>query len=326
MTSSKLKWIHGSVVSLLLIYTQSVWSADAGGAVKDAEVVLIKNSLATVTKADYYTELRRLPQGYSGSVEIDSSRILKIIDNILQTKSLAAEARMLNIDSEPEIQQMFDWMKERGLAQLRMQRLDADAEAAFKAKEAAYESRAKEMYKVNSAKYTEPATVTASHVLVNLDHRSKEEALKRAEEVHKLALEGKPFEDLVTQYSDDPSSKQNNGNLGAFGSGAMVKPFEEAAFALEKPGDISAPVETKFGFHIIRLGSKNPGRVKTYEEVRTSIMANLKAEFVSGVRAEYTKKIGDDKATVINEAAVASLKKNVDLKEPVPTKPEAAQR
>lgn len=317
-----MKYVYVSVFAALLWSIQPAWSASTGAVVKDDEVVLVKNSLTTVTKADFYTELRRLPAEYRGGVETSAQRIQKIVDNILMSKSLAAEARMLKIDSEPEIQRMFNWLKEKGLAQIRLERLDEDATATFKAKEADYEQRAQEIYKTNTAKYTEPATVTVSHVLISLDHRSREDALKRAEEVYKLALEGTAFTELVAQYSDDPSSKQNNGNLGNFGPGKMVKPFEDVAFALDKPGAISTPVETPFGFHIIRLESKRAARLKAYEEVRGSIMEELRIKYVSDIRAEHMHKIDDDNATTVNQEAIDSLKKSVNFKE---VKPDAAK-
>jgi peptidyl-prolyl cis-trans isomerase C len=86
--------------------------------------------------------------------------------------------------------------------------------------------------------------ITASHILVEHEHE--------AQDLLKRIAAGESFETLARQHSQCPSGKQG-GMLGTFGRGQMVKPFEDAAFALE-PGQISGPVRTQFGFHLIKRG------------------------------------------------------------------------
>jgi hypothetical protein len=106
----------------------------------------------------------------------------------------------------------------------------------------------------------EEEKVAASHVLVAFKGarsapasvtRTKEQGRKRAEEVLKKAKAGGDFAALAKQYSDDPGSGPRGGDLGSFTKRVMVQPFAEAAFSL-KPGEISAVVETDFGFHVIK--------------------------------------------------------------------------
>ena len=84
--------------------------------------------------------------------------------------------------------------------------------------------------------------ITASHILVEHEHE--------AQDVLKKLKEGKSFEELAKQFSKCPSGEEG-GSLGAFGKGQMVKPFETAVFAL-KVGEVSGPVQTQFGYHIIK--------------------------------------------------------------------------
>ena len=102
--------------------------------------------------------------------------------------------------------------------------------------------------------------IGASHVLIQYKGslraaptitRSKEEAKKLAADIAAKAKKGQDFAALAKQYSDEPGAKDRAGSLGKFGKGQMVKPFEDAAFAL-KPGEVSGVVETDFGFHVIK--------------------------------------------------------------------------
>lgn len=90
--------------------------------------------------------------------------------------------------------------------------------------------------------------VKASHILV----KTEEEAKNLLAEISS----GKSFAELAEEYSLCPSGA-NGGDLGYFGRGMMVKPFEDAAFGLEKVGEISEPVQTQFGWHLIQLTGKN---------------------------------------------------------------------
>jgi parvulin-like peptidyl-prolyl isomerase len=105
-----------------------------------------------------------------------------------------------------------------------------------------------------------PTAITAQHVLVAYKGaskapagvvRSKAEAKKRAEEVADKAKSGADFSALVAEYSDDPAAKERQGSVGKFTRDKMAKAFSDAAFALGVD-QTSAPVETPFGFHVIK--------------------------------------------------------------------------
>ncbi|MEI9939656.1 MAG: peptidylprolyl isomerase [Pseudomonadota bacterium] len=107
---------------------------------------------------------------------------------------------------------------------------------------------------------SQPLEISARHLLVSYKGglraspgigRSKAEALARAEEAQKRAAAGEDFIALVKQYSDEPGAAERGGDLGKFDRGSMVPAFANAAFAL-KIGEISAVVETQFGFHVIK--------------------------------------------------------------------------
>ncbi len=90
--------------------------------------------------------------------------------------------------------------------------------------------------------------IRASHILVKTE--------KEAQDLYNEIKNGKDFAQAAQENSLCPSG-QNGGDLGYFGKGMMVRPFEDAAFALENIGEISQPVETQFGWHLIQLTGKN---------------------------------------------------------------------
>jgi len=104
-----------------------------------------------------------------------------------------------------------------------------------------------------------PGLVRVSQILIAFPKDSVADGdvktLAKAEEVYQKAKSGADFEELVKQYSDDANAKKG-GELSPFALGEMIEPFEKVAFSLENPGDISEPVKTKFGYHIIKLLAK----------------------------------------------------------------------
>ncbi|NLM17672.1 MAG: hypothetical protein GX221_08145 [Candidatus Riflebacteria bacterium] len=99
-------------------------------------------------------------------------------------------------------------------------------------------------------------------------------------EIERLAKEvedGKPFGELAKRFSEDPGSATKGGSLGLFQRGVMVKPFEETAFA-QNPGEVSAPIRTAYGYHIIKTEEKLPESITPFSEVKAQIINDLKKE------------------------------------------------
>ncbi len=140
------------------------------------------------------------------------------------------------------------------------------------------DKQGKEFYAKNERFYVDKAGVRASHILIKLNEKATPEQTKAAmEKVKKVQSEleaKKDFADVAKKYSEGPSAPKG-GDLGFFGPGQMVKPFETAAFKM-KIGEVSAPVKTRFGLHIIKVVEKREERKKPYEEVKEQIVQTLK--------------------------------------------------
>lgn len=142
------------------------------------------------------------------------------------------------------------------------------------------EKEIKEFYEKNRARYDEPEQVKASHILIRLKPKAtaqeKAERKKHAEMIlAKAKKKGADFAALASQYGEDPT-KSRGGDLGFFTKGRMVKAFEEGVWKLKK-NQISALIETQFGFHIVKKMDHKKARKKPYAEVREQIERSLKA-------------------------------------------------
>lgn len=147
---------------------------------------------------------------------------------------------------------------------------------------AASDEEIKKYYEEHRSQYQEPEQRQASHILIavpaNASAAQKEAARVKAEQVAKEAKQNPAdFAKLAKQYSQDPGSAANGGDLGYFPRGAMVKAFEDAAFKMSK-GEIAGPVQSDFGFHIIQLTGIKGGKVRALSEVRNEIAEEIKKQ------------------------------------------------
>ena len=148
------------------------------------------------------------------------------------------------------------------------------------------EAEIKAWYDGHKERYQQPEERRASHILIAAEKLGKDKARQKAEEVLR-EVQAKPaaFAELARKHSDDPGSASQGGDLGFFGRGMMVKPFEDATFAL-RDGEVSGIVESDFGFHIIKLTGQHVAREKPLAEVRGEIERELKSSAVARKFAE----------------------------------------
>jgi peptidyl-prolyl cis-trans isomerase D len=144
-------------------------------------------------------------------------------------------------------------------------------------------------YNANVQQYQTPEQVRASHILLKTDGKDEAAVRKQAEDIAKQAkAPGADFAALAKKYSEDDGSKATGGDLDYFGKGRMVPEFETAAFAMQ-PGQISDPVKSQFGFHIIKMVDKKPASTRTLDEVRAQIEQTIAAQRVDEQLATRTR-------------------------------------
>ena len=201
-----------------------------------------------LAEAEIGTDISSIPEG---------DRLRAIVEYLIDNNVLAAAAEKENMGSGPAFDARVAYYKKRALR-------DAYTEA--KVKNGVAEADAKKVYDDQVAKIPAQEEIHARHILVE-----KEDEAKAI--VDRLG-KGEKFEDIAKTASKDPGSGANGGDLGFFSRGQMVKPFEEAAFTL-KPGEVSKPVQSQFGWHIIRLEEKRNRPLPTFDSVKERILSSL---------------------------------------------------
>lgn len=276
------------------------------------DAVLISNSVAKVTRAEFDAEVLRVPADARAGFADNPRRVNDLLVRMLVQKSLAAQARAAKLDASPEAALRVQIEIDRLLAQLMIERVEADAAAEFEANRGRFEARARELYTLGRSGFASPEMVSATHILFDPKKRGADEAKRLAQETRAKVVAGADMAKLAADLSDDPSAKRNLGALGYFAKKDMDPAFAEAAFALKGPGDVSEPVLSAFGWHVIRLDGRQAPAVKSYDEARETIMAELKKQHVAGKRDEAIGAIRRDPATQVNREAVRALTPRVD--------------
>jgi len=174
----------------------------------------------------------------------------------------------------------------------------------------------KQVYDANAKQYTTNEERSASHILIavkkDASDAEKAKAKQKAEELAAKAR-AKPdsFAQLAKENSQDPGSASQGGDLGSFARGAMTKPFEDAVFGA-KVGDIVGPIQTDFGYHVIKVTGITPSHVQSFDEVKGRIEADLKRQKA----AQKFASAADQFQNLVYEQAdsLAGAAKALDLK------------
>jgi peptidyl-prolyl cis-trans isomerase D len=165
--------------------------------------------------------------------------------------------------------------------------VDVDA---MRSKVAVSASDLQRAYNDNIQQYTTPEQIRASHILLKADGKDDAAVKAKAEELAKQAKAGADFAELAKKNSEDDSNAKNGGDLDFFGRGRMVQEFDTAAFNMEV-GQISDPVKSQFGYHIIKLTDKKPATTKSLDEVRQQLTEQVQTERAQQQAADMAAKL-----------------------------------
>jgi len=274
-------------------------SQKAGGGV-DGKVAVVNG--APIARADFDRALGFAKQQFSRMGKpVDAKEMeAQVLDQLIGSELLWQEAKKEGIQVESKVvdERLAQWKKrfptdeacKKALEEMNISedqvRADIQRNLAIEKlivqrivdKIAVPEKEAKEYYDAHTDMFKQPEQVHASHILIKVDPEAKQsdkdEALKKIKEIQQKEKKGEDFGELAKANSQCPSSSKG-GDLGFFGRGQMVPPFEEAAFSL-KPGEVSDIVKTRFGYHLIKVTDKKPESTVPFEDIKGRIEQYLK--------------------------------------------------
>lgn len=237
----------------------------------------------------------RLLRKLSGELKVSDAEVDKSIE---QLKAQFPSPEKLNEELK-KTGQTLDTIKENIRVSLREQQW---IEARITGKTEVTDADAKAFYDQHPDAFKAPEMVRASHILIMVPPDAKPEVVaekkKQIDAVSARVAKGEDFNKVASEVSEDPSAKQNGGDLNFFSSKQMVPEFSDAAFKLDK-GKVSAPVKTQYGYHIIKVTDKKTAHTVTFDEAKPKIMAYLKEqkkraavnELIASVREKANVKV-----------------------------------
>ena len=221
--------------------------------------ILAKVNGTPITSQDVENELRMLG---SRAQEFNNPQGKEmLLEQIINRKLFLLDAVKNNYEYNSQFKEELQKLKEDLLANFAITKAVENVKVT--------DEDIKKFYEENKDKMISPETVNASHILVDSEEKAKE----ISEEINAGKI---TFEEAAKANSSCPSS-QNGGSLGQFGKGQMVPEFDTAVFAMSV-GEISGPVKTQFGYHLIKLNGKTEASEIPFEEVKESIAIQLTTE------------------------------------------------
>jgi peptidyl-prolyl cis-trans isomerase C len=260
-----------------------------------AQTALVQGNGVQINPVDIQSEALRVPLEQRKEVMSDPKNVTQAAQNLFIRRSLARQAEANGLDRDPVTQAALQIARERVLSDAQLARHDA----AVRIDDAALDAYAENMYKAEPKRFDRPEEVSVRHILIRTE---TEGAKAKAEQLLAQLKAGADFAKLARENSQDSGTASNGGDLGAVPRGRTVPEFEQAAFALRTPGELSGVVQTSFGYHIIKLEGRRAAGMMPYAEVKDALRDEAKQRILAERRATMVQRLLD--AGKFNEDAI----------------------
>ena len=288
--------------SMLLLLAITLFQ---GNAVAQNDNIIAKIGDKQITLSDFNAIIDYLDTEKQKALVNNPQLKETFLRQIVQSMVISDIAKKEGFDKKPEVKKQLELFTDNFLVNEFLRREVVQ-------KITVSEDEMKSYYDSHKNEFKTPEMVRTRHILIEATPLSSEEEKKKAREkaegILKRIKDGEDFAGLASNFSDDKGSQQKGGDLGLFPRGAMVKPFEDAAFAL-KPGEISGIVETQFGYHIIKVEERKDPSVEPFEAVKERINQKLLQESIKSKVTEFVEKAMKDAKVEIYPEVLSGAKK-----------------
>jgi peptidyl-prolyl cis-trans isomerase C len=274
----------GAVAVSLFVFTASCGRTKP---LHEKELVRINNRV--ITLEEFERDIDQLPPPLKTLIITDKGR-REFLQRLIERELLLQEGAKKGLDKDDEILSKVEQFKQNLI-------IESLAEKLCAGKDEVSDKEVETYYRENKKKFFVEERVRVRHIMVK--------TMAEAQEIKRRLDQGDDFITLAKQYSIWPS-KQNGGDLGYITKGMVDKSFEEAAFSLKRRGELSGIVETKLGFHIIRLEDRQMPRELTFPEVQEQIKKFLRDNKRREILAAHLKELQGEAQVSINEKLLAT--------------------
>lgn len=256
------------------------------------DTVLAKIGDEKITISNFKRMINYFDAGTRKMIEQDPQFKAVVLQNIVQRMVISKMARDKGLDKRPHIKEQIElysidlltseYLKEEVIAKIDVTEDDI-----------------KSYYKAHQEEFEAPEMIRVRHILIrnpmsksdSIDDKNKRK--EKAEEVLKKIKAGEDFAGLASESSEDQASKEKGGDLGLITKGMMVPELEKVAFSL-RPGEVSDIIETRYGFHIIKVEEKRESFIEPYEKIKDKVKEKLFNDLKKTGVEEFIRKVEKD--------------------------------
>jgi len=256
-----------------------------------------------ISHADLDAHLSGLPEADRTQAVSSVERIDKLLQSLLLRKALYNAALEDGLNSDDSVAAVAATRAMQALADEQMRRhvetrlLDD------------YETQARELYQADPQQFSNDGGYDFTHVLIGTAEREEAEAMRLILDLHERVQQGESLDALASEYSDDEASRDKGGSYENHSLNRLDRNFARALAALENPGDVTGPVRSRFGWHLIRLDGRNEGGTPEWEDVKEQAKALAKKQHAERIRKAYVGQLLDPDQIDVVPGSIEALQK-----------------
>lgn len=276
---------------------------DVGFEIAYASDPVVRMGDTVITHADLDAHMSQLPEENRAQAVSSMERIDKLLQNLLLQKALFEDARRDGLLEDQTLAALASYRVTTALADEQMKRrvesrlLDE------------YEQQARELYLTDPERFASRRNYDFTHVLISTEKRDEAEAMRLILDLYDRVQEGESLEAIAAEYSDDDASKDAGGAYTNHPLNRLDRNFARALAELEKPGDVTGPVRSRFGWHLIRLDKQRDSEKPEWEDVKQQAIELARQRHAERIRKAYVAELLDPDAIDVVPGSIERFQK-----------------